>query len=61
MEVSESNLEFHDILIYNDGNQIWMDMHSKPTYSKDYIVLLIPTILKAAEHTLWLGEKNMYK
>lgn len=36
MKVSESNLKFHDSLIYNSGNQIWMDMQSKPIYSKGY-------------------------
>ena len=29
MEVSESNLIFHDIVIHNDGNQICMDLYSK--------------------------------
>ena len=47
MEVSESNLIFHDIVIHNDGNQICMDLYSKGygPARKD-MVLLISTILK---------------
>ena len=36
MEVSKSNMQYYDIMIHNSGNKTWMDLYSKPTYSKVY-------------------------
>ena len=57
MEHSERNLPFHDIKIHNDGNQISMDIYSKPTDSKGYGPFSSNYPKNCSKHTLCIVKR----
>ena len=58
IEVSESNLLFHDVLIHNDGSQISVDMYSEPTDSKGYSPFSFNYPKNCLKHTLCIVKRT---
>ena len=56
-EDSERNLPFHGIMIQNDGNQISMDIYSKPTDSKGYGLFSSNYPKNCLKHTLCIVKR----
>ena len=60
MEHSERNLPFHDIKIHSDGNQISMDIYSKPTDSKGYDPFSSNYPKNCLKHTFCIVKKSVF-
>ena len=58
IEVSESNLLFHDVLIHIDGSQISVDMYSEPTDSKGYSPFSFNYPKNCLKHTLCIVKRT---